>query len=418
MVNPVVGHEKPIVLHVRVVAGRGGGPEKTILRSPRGLAQYGYRGICVYLYPPGDPGFSELRQKAAQLDAPLVGIPDRGPWDLRVLGAAYRICRRLRPTIWQGHDYKTNLLGLVVSRVWPVRLVSMVHGWTVEGRRIRFYYRLDRLWLRFYERVICVSEDLRAECLRWGVRPERCIVIENAIDLTEYRRCLSTQEAKRRLGLDPDGLVIGNVGRLSPEKGLAELIEAVAQLEGQPALVQREAGAAQPGFRSVHLVLVGDGPQRQELESLAASRGIADRVHLVGYQADPRPWYEAMDVFVSNSRREGLPNVLLEAMALEVPVVATRIAGVPRLIQPEQNGLLVEPGDQSGLTAAIQRMLTDGDLRRRLAQAGLETLQTRYSFPARMAKVAAVYDELLSRRRGSSALQEASAGLAGSETIG
>ncbi|HOM16428.1 MAG TPA: glycosyltransferase, partial [Thermoguttaceae bacterium] len=169
MVDSVARREKPIVLHVRVMAGQGGGPEKTILRSPRGLAPYGYRGVCVYLHPPGDPGFSELRQKAAQLDAPLVGVPDRGPWDLRVLGAAYRVCRRLRPAIWQGHDYKTNLLGLLVSRVCPARLVSMVHGWTVEGRRIRFYYRLDRLWLRFYERVICVSEDLRAECLRWGV---------------------------------------------------------------------------------------------------------------------------------------------------------------------------------------------------------------------------------------------------------
>lgn len=383
MVDPVARHEKPIVLHVRVMAGQGGGPEKTILRSPRGLAPYGYRGVCVYLHPPGDPGFTELRQKAAQLDAPLIGIPDRGAGDFRVLGAAYRVCRRLRPAIWQGHDYKTNLLGLLIRRVYPVRLVSMVHGWTVEGRRIRFYYRLDRLWLRFYERIICVSEDLREECLRWGVRPERCVVIENAIDLSEYHRRLPPEEAKRRLGLDPAGLVIGNVGRLSPEKGLAGLLEATAQLleEGLP----------------VHLLLVGDGPLRQELESLARQRSIADRVHLVGYQPDPRPWYEAMDLFVSNSRREGLPNVVLEAMALGVPVVATRIAGVARLIEPDRTGLLVEPDDQAGLTAAIRRMLTDPELRRRLAQAGRNTVETRYSFQARMAKVAAVYDQLLGR---------------------
>jgi len=260
----------------------------------------------------------------------------------------------------------------------------MVHGWTVEGRRIRFYYRLDRLWLRFYERVICVSEDLRAECLRWGVRPERCIVIENAIDLSEYQRRLPPEEAKRRLGLDPAGLVIGNVGRLSPEKGLAGLVEATAQLleEGQP----------------VRLVLVGDGPERQELEALARRQGIADRVHLVGHQPDPRPWYEAMDLFVSNSRREGLPNVLLEAMALGVPVAATRIAGVARLIEPERTGLLVEPDDQAGLTDAIRRMLTDAELRRRLVQAGRNTVETRYSFQSRMAKVAAVYDDLLGRR--------------------
>ncbi len=378
-------HEKPIVLHVRVMAGPGGGPEKTILRSPRGLQPYGYRGVCVYLHPPGDAGFLELRQKAALLDAPLVGIPDRGPWDFRVLGAGYRVCRRLRPAIWQGHDYKTNFLGLLVSRVWPVRLVSMVHGWTVEGRRIRLYYRLDRLWLRFYERVICVSEDLRAECIRWGVRPERSVVIENAVDLSEYQRRLPPEEAKRRLGLEPSALVVGNVGRLSPEKGLAKLIEAIAQLHQEAVPVE--------------LLLVGDGPQRQQLHHLANQRGITDRVHLVGYQTDPRPWYEAMDLFVSNSIREGLPNVLLEAMALEVPVLATRIAGVTRLIEPEQNGLLIEPGDQAGLTAAMRRMLADPELRGRLALAGRKTVETRYSFQARMAKVAAVYDELLSRNK-------------------
>ncbi|MCS7303601.1 MAG: glycosyltransferase [Thermoguttaceae bacterium] len=398
---------------MRVMAGLGGGPEKTILRSPRALAAYGYRGVCVYLHPPGDPGFSELRQKAARLEATLLGIPDRGPWDLRVVSAAYRVCRRLRPAIWQGHDYKTNLLGLLISRVCPVRLVSMVHGWTVEGRRIRFYYRLDRLWLRFYERVICVSEDLRAECLRWGVRPERCVVIENAIDLSEYQRQWPTEVAKRRLGLPPDAFIVGNVGRLSPEKGLAGLVEAVAQLQPKfenlrqqtadfPAaaiLGQPPAEQLQRPPMPIHLVLVGDGPQRQELAALAHQRGIADRVHLVGYQPDPHPWYEAMDLFVSNSIREGLPNVLLEAMAFEVPVVATRIAGVSRLIEPEQNGLLIEPGDQTGLTAAIGRLLADSELRRRLAQAGRHTVETRYNFQIRMAKVAAVYDDLLGRKR-------------------
>lgn len=413
MIDRFPQEQKPIVLHVRVVAGPGGGPEKTILRSPRGLAPYGYRGVCVYLHPPGDSGFAQLRQKAALLDAPLVGVPDRGPWDLRVLGGAYRVCRRLRPAIWQGHDYKTNLLGLLVSRVCSVRLVSMVHGWTVEGRRIRLYYRLDRLWLRFYERVICVSEDLRAECLRWGVRPERCVVIENAIELSEYQRRLPTEEAKRQLGLDPGALVIGNVGRLSPEKGLMGLVEATAQLQPEAALLppqpdllpQEAAQGPHPSGQlpretlPVHLVLVGDGPQRQELAALARQRGIADRVHLVGYQADPRPWYEAMDVFVSNSIREGLPNVLLEAMALGVPVAATRIAGVTRLIEPEQNGLLIQPGDQVGLTAAMRRMLGDPALRRRLAEAGRLTVETRYSFQARMAKVAALYDDLLGRNK-------------------
>jgi glycosyltransferase involved in cell wall biosynthesis len=116
---------------------------------------------------------------------------------------------------------------------------------------------------------------------------------------------------------------------------------------------------------------------------------------LVGFQSDLRPLYEAFDLFVLSSVREGLPNVLLEAMALEVPVVATRVAGIPRLIIDGENGLLVAPGDVGSLAGAMERLLLDAQLRRRLAATGRQSVEQRHSFAARMKKVAAVYDELL-----------------------
>jgi glycosyltransferase involved in cell wall biosynthesis len=102
-----------------------------------------------------------------------------------------------------------------------------------------------------------------------------------------------------------------------------------------------------------------------------------------------------MDIYALSSRREGLPNVLLEAMAMSVPVVATRVAGVPHLIAHGANGLLTEPGSGDQLADAIARLLDDAPLRSRLAEAGRATVVSRYSFEARMAKVAAIYDELL-----------------------
>jgi glycosyltransferase involved in cell wall biosynthesis len=101
-----------------------------------------------------------------------------------------------------------------------------------------------------------------------------------------------------------------------------------------------------------------------------------------------------LDVYVLSSLREGLPNVLLEAMAMEVPVVATRIAGVPDLVRDGANGLLVAPGDVSGLTAAIRRVASDSDLRARLGHSGRTTIEQRYSFAARMEKIRRVYDDL------------------------
>ena len=106
----------PVVLETRVVAGSGGGPDKTILNSPRFLAESGYRTLCVYLHPPGDPGFEQLRQKAQRWQAPLVSIPDRSLWDWKVVPLLLNVCRRERVSIWHGHDYKTNLLGLLLCK--------------------------------------------------------------------------------------------------------------------------------------------------------------------------------------------------------------------------------------------------------------------------------------------------------------
>src|SRR5262249_18684958 len=161
--------------------------------------------------------------------------------------------------------------------------------------------------------------------------PERCVLIENGIDLGQYVRRRPVAEAKQRLGQPADRLVLGAVGRLSAEKGFDLLIRAVHRLLGN-----RLDGA--PG-------IAGEGCEGPRLRRLIDELGVGDRVRLLGFCPDPRSVYEAMDVFVLSSLREGLPNVLLEAMATSVPVAATRIAGIPRLVEDGVNGLLVVPGN-------------------------------------------------------------------------
>lgn len=373
-----------VVLDVRVVTGSGGGPDKTILNSPRFLAAAGYRNLCAYMHPPSDPGFEEVRRRARELEAPLVPIPDRGPWDLSVLSRLLATCRREGVAIWHGHDYKSDLIGLLLRRRWPMKLVTTVHGWGVQAtRRTPLYNRIDRLCLPHYDRVIAVSEDLRAGCLAAGVPEARCPLIENGIDLGRYRRDRTTEQAKAALGLPPDRLLVGAVGRLSGEKGFDLLIEAVDRLAS--------------GGLDVGLMIVGEGPQRPQLEARVARLGRPDRFHLPGFRADTLPLYQAMDAFALSSLSEGLPNVLLEAMALSVPVVATQIAGVPRLIRDGEDGLLVEPGSPEALAAALARLLGDGPLRDRIGPRGRQVVEARYCFEARMRRIAALYDDLLGR---------------------
>ncbi len=453
----------PVVLDARVVTGAGGGPEKTILNSPRFLQNLGYNMICAYLHPPGDARFDILRQKAEQLQAPLEAIPDRGPWDWRVFHALLAICRREQVAIYHGHDYKSNALGLLLKRFWPMRLVTTVHGWVKHTARTPLYYRIDKFCLPRYEKVICVSPDLAAECRRVGVPEKRCLLLENGIDHAAYVRTQSIVEAKAKIGFDPSRPLIGAVGRLSPEKGFDLLIQAVDQLRQRtsfsiassaatpgrpspspattcpmpatdgrgrgdggkgaslpltpaplPALRvadkssdsdrrgEGNLGASVPVAHDVQqlrfpaqLVIVGEGDDRGRLQAMIDERKLGPDCRLAGFQADPKPYYEAMDLFVLSSLREGLPNVLLEAMALAVPCVATRIAGVPLLIQDGANGRLIEPGDVAALTDALRELLSDETARQRLGVAGRATVETRYSFARRMEKLAAIYDEML-----------------------
>lgn len=374
-----------VVLDARVVTGVGGGPEKTILNSPRFLAPAGYRMICAYMHPPGDPGFAELRRRAVERDAPLVSIADRGPWDWKVVTNLLNLCRRERVAIYHGHDYKSNALGLLLARFWPMRLITTLHGWVKHTSRTPLYYRVDRFCLPRYEKVLCVSEDLQREGLNSGVRPEQCLLLENGVDTTEYTRTHSPDEAKARLGLPRHRLIVGAVGRLSEEKGFDLLIRALATLLGQ-------------GL-DAHLIIAGEGDDRSRLEVLIRELGLSERVQLLGYRSDTLLLYQAMDVFALSSHREGLPNVVLEAMALETPLVATRVAGVPRLVEDGVNGLLVDCGDLPGLTGALDALLRDAALRQRLAREARRTVESKYSFAVRMAKLAAIYDAMLGKRQ-------------------
>ena len=198
----------------------------------------------------------------------------------------------------------------------------------------------------------------------------------------EYQRKLTTDDAKRLLSIPTDLPLIGAVGRLEPEKGFDLLIEAVSQLHamGAPA----------------RLVIVGEGHDRTRLEGLIAAFNLQDLVTLAGWQSDVRTYFEAMDIFALSSYREGLPNVLLEAMALGVPCVATAIAGIPKLIEHDVNGLLVSPGAVRPMVESLAELLKSPAHRDKLARAGRQTIETRYSFAVRMERIAALYDEIVS----------------------
>lgn len=375
----------PVVLDARVVSGSGGGPDKTIINSPRYQLEDGYRMLCVYLRSPNDSGFTALEAKARAKGVELIPIDDHGALDGRVIPRLLDVCRRERVEIWHGHDYKTNLLGLILKRLYPMRLVTTVHGWVHHTARTPLYYWLDRLSLRYYEKVLCVSADLYSECRRLGVPASRCVLLENGIEEDQFIRRRTPVEARRELNLNPHRLLIGAAGRLSPEKGFDLLIRAVDQLIDEGV--------------EVELAIVGEGVEFEPLQKLIRDLGRQDRIHLLGFRSDLKQLYEAFDVYALSSYREGLPNVLLEAMAMEVPVVATAVNGVPKLVRHEENGLLVPAGSVESLRDSLRELSREPTLRNRYALAGRRTIEERYRFRQRMTRLSALYDSMLGRER-------------------
>jgi len=378
-----LGAKTDLVVHARVVNGAGGGPDKTILNSPRFLRDQGYSMLCAYLRDPADPHFTQIENRARQWDAPLVAVDDTGPLDWRVLKRVTALCKEHRPAIWHGHDYKTNLLGLLVRRTVPMRLITTVHGWVKHTWKTPLYYAIDRQCLPRYDQVICVSQDLYEECLARGVPTHKCWHIPNAIDTQEFSRRRSPMASKQAHGVADNRLVIGAVGRLSAEKGFDYLIRAVSELVVE-------------GF-NIELWIAGEGDAERSLRQLTAELRIKERVKFLGFRSDTLALYHSMDVFALSSLREGLPNVLLEAMALEVPIVTTRVAGIPKLVTNDDNGLIVEPGSVSQLVEGLRRLLSSPDQRVRLGKRGRDTIEANYSFTHRMAKIAKIYDLAMTR---------------------
>ncbi len=367
---------KPVVLHARVVDGAGGGPDKTILRSCAHPDAAAHRMSAAYLYPAGNRAFEAIEQSACRLGAKLHAIPETGALDLMALRDMNELCRRYRVDIFHAHDYKSGLFGLMLRRFRRMKVVTTLHGFGQATGRTRWYFRLERAMLRFYDHVIAVSTELYDQCLSLGVRPERLSYIPNGIDAERYGRERSVLGARLLLGIDPGAVVIGGVGRLSDEKGFDDAIRFLAQTPDH-----------------VELHLAGEGPERGRLVQLAAAMGLEDRVVFHGWQSDLRPFYEAIDALLLSSRREGLPNVVLEAMAIGAPVAATPVGDVRDVLDQGRCGVLLD-SDPTRWPQQMHALLTEPRQRAAYADAARKRVTTLFNFDRRMNSVLSVYDQL------------------------
>jgi glycosyltransferase involved in cell wall biosynthesis len=308
----------------------------------------------------------ELVETAKEKEIPAHIIACRKWIDTEALRQVRELIRQERIDIIHCHEMKGRLYGLLSAIGTQARIMTTNHNWIRSSFRVAFFESLDAFYIRFFPKIVAVSPEVRNLMRRYLIPDGKIQVIVNGIDMNEFQRNRVARDAIRKeFCADRKVPLIGAFGRISPEKGQKYFVAAAAKvLEVSP---------------EARFIIVGSGPQGEAMMDQAARLGITDRMIFAGFRKNIAEFYSALDLFVLPSLMEGTPMSLLEAMSSELPVIATRVGGVSRIIQHEENGLLVPPGSAEELAAAIIRLLQNADEMKSLSKKAYQTVCGKYS---------------------------------------
>lgn len=359
-----------LVLHV-VAPGEVGGLERVVQALAQGQAHAGHDVHAGVVLEQGNADHPLLDSLAAGgVSTHPIVAPGRGYW--RERATMLELCRRLRPGVVHTHGCRPDIVDAGAARRLGIPTVTTVHGFTGGGWKNRLYERLQRRAYRKFDAVVAVSRPLVEQLLRDDVPPQRIHCVPNAWQ--ETAPPLDRPAARRALGLREDGFLLGWVGRLSDEKGPDLLLDALVHLTDLP----------------VSVSVMGNGREQRSLAARARRLGVERLVRWHGTVPDAGRHFAAFDVFVLSSRTEGTPIVLFEAMAAGVPIVATRVGGVPDVVSPVE-AALVAPDDPFALAVAIRAAYCDPAAGRERAERAGARLRRDFTTPPWLERYAAIY---------------------------
>jgi glycosyltransferase involved in cell wall biosynthesis len=371
---------RPInILHLRDTHEIGG-PGKTILETFRAIDATRFRPHLAVFLTRHEREETPFVMAAREYGMPVHVIRGFNQFDPRMIWRVVALVKQLNIDIISAHEVKSDVIAYLASLLRPTAIVTTLHGWIGNSPKQRLFIALDRLIVRRFDRVIAVSGRIRDEVHAAAVPADKVRLLHNAIVIERYARTGRRGFLAELLGRPVAGPVIASIGRMSPEKGHLDLIEALGI-------------AAARGCR-MSAVLVGDGPERQRLVDRIQALGLQESVHLPGYLKQPERVLEETDLAVLPSHTEGLPNAALEALIMEVPVLATRVGGTPEVITDGETGCLVEPRSPEALADALIDFVNDPLRWKQMARRGKLQVESRFNFHSRTRELEAIYAEL------------------------
>jgi glycosyltransferase involved in cell wall biosynthesis len=365
-------------LHIDTARSWRGGQNQVLL-TVNGLRQMGERAALV-AHPDGEL----LRRATEGLD--LVPLAASSEMDLSAAWRLSRLLKRLRPDVIHAHDphgVAMAALALPMSGSGPSPPL-------VASRRVDFHLKNNSLSRWKHRQVACfiaASDAIRRMLLADGVPAERAVTVHEGVDISHILAAPAVN-VHESLWLPHRAPLVGNVAALVPHKGQRYLIEAAN-------LVVREIPDAR-------FVIFGEGELREHLERLVHEHHLEKHVLLPGFRTDILGCIKSFDVFARSSVSEGLGTSLLDAMACNTPIVATRAGGIPEIVEDGVNGLLVPTRDAAALARAIVRLLEDQPRRRTMGEAGFARVNERFAVDRMVVETAAIYKRLVHGTRSGS----------------
>jgi glycosyltransferase involved in cell wall biosynthesis len=355
------------------------GPGRTILETAKRIdrSRIDYH-VGAFVSKPGEP--HPLVDALREHGLPVHAIEDRGGVGREMVDGLLDLIDALQVDVLHTSEFRSNVLALLCRRRRRgLRIVSTAHGWIANDLRGRVYCLADRVLLQRFDRVILVSRAMRRRLPSWWVADRKVCVLHNALVTESYGRQML--DTPRRV-TDPRGEVrLLNVGRLSPEKGQALLLQAVARLL--------------PEYPGLVVWFAGTGPLQGELEAEARKLGLDGRVRFLGYVADMPALYMDVDLVVQSSLTEGLPNVMLEVAYLGVPVVATDVGGTAEVIEHGVSGWLVRKGSVQALEEGLRAFLREPAVHAAMAVRGRQWIESEFEFGERTERQVRLYEEVV-----------------------
>ncbi len=334
------------------------------------------------LFAPSVIAFSDgiLREELNRLEIPNIIFPKQRPFDILFLGRLVKQIRQIAPDVIHCRNGIPAIsYGVIAARLTRIPVICSLHG------RTHYIQQNIKTWLwfrimRLSQTIITVTEGIGEEVSRYGNIPrDKVKMIHNGIDLTGQAPALFRENLREESGFSRDDFLIGTVGNLRAIKGQKYLVQAMPE-------ILSKIGRAK-------IVLIGSGEEQENLQKLAAQLHISDKIKFLGYRENAGRLIGMFDVFVLPSLSEGFPNVLLEAMMAQIPIVATRVGGVGEIVADGQEALLVGHADSDALAHAVIHLAENPELSARLAKNAGQRVRTCFDIQKTFAEYDAVYTQ-------------------------